>query len=400
MYETIVPELLRGGSAFIPGLLFQYAHELELEMEDFGLLSALFYCLACSHPLNHQGVPISELQKLFPNCSNSRLSRRLNHLVQIGILAIDEDGSTRFSSKCIHPEPLFHRLTQIFLQNSNLPENDTLKSPELLQKEQEIQKQQAEISRLQCELEQARQITGVASPSYTSISGNPHFVTISNFIAEHTNTILSSLMQMEISKWLDEYGMENQLLLCLLEMCFERKITAPQEITRLVRETREYNITSVEGLENYFQTFVDKKQILSPANYGYDADMMELARFLDMDMKAEARRQLYYKWRNDWGFSQEMILKAGELMSTRTRQGGLAYMDQILSRWKQQQIFTLADVEKELELHRQSRQKHTSSPKNPPVNNGSLFPNYTAPNADSMEIYIPKDVLEELKKNA
>ena len=400
MYELLFPELLRGGSAFIPGLLFQYASELNLDMEDLGFFSVLFYCLSNSRPLAHQGIAIGQVQKICPGYSNARLNKRLNRLMDLGLISVSEDGSRRFVNKCVYLEPLFDQLSQFVLRDHSGLDTAIIKPQELLQQEQELRICQEEISRLKLELAQARQINGTNSSSLpSSPSKNPYFTAIADFIAERTGTLLSSRMSEELDKWLNDYGMESQLLLCLLELCFERNITSPQNITRLVKEIKEHGIASLEGLEQYFKTFVDAKQILSPVHYGYDTELIELTRFLNIDMKAEARRQIYYKWRNDWGFTHEMIMKAGEMMSSRTNQGGLEYMDRILERWKKQQISTLEDVEKEIAAYRQAQSKEPASKNKKSGNRTNSSSKHTS-SSSFTDFYVPKDVLEELKKNA
>ena len=65
-------------------------------------------------------------------------------------------------------------------------------------------------------------------------------------------------------------------------------------------------------------------------------------------MNAEARKKVYYKWRYDWGFTHNMIMKAGELMCQRTKNGGMEYIDSVLNNWMTKEIRSLPDVEKEI----------------------------------------------------
>ncbi len=385
MYDILFPELLRGGSAFIPGLLFQYAGELTLDIEDLGFLSILFYCLSNSRPLAHQGIVIGQVQKIIPGCSNARINKRLNHLEGLGLISVTEDSSRRFINKCVYLEPLFDQLNRLIQRDHTHLDETLAKSRELLEREEELRFCRKEIARLENALQQTLEPCEVPA---AALPVNPHFREIADFIAGRTGNLLSSRMTEELEKWLDDYQMDPQLLLCLLELCFERQITSPQKISRLVKDMREHGIDSLEGLERYFQTFVDEQQILSPVHYGYDTELIELTRFLNIDMKAEARRQIYYKWRNEWEFSHEMIMKAGELMASRTTQGGLEYMDRILARWKEQGIRTLEDVEQELLTYRQAQSRPAATK-----------PHKTSASSTS-DIYIPRDELESLQKNA
>ena len=62
----------------------------------------------------------------------------------------------------------------------------------------------------------------------------------------------------------------------------------------------------------YFKNYVDSGKNISLMARRFDPDIMEFGNFTGIDMNAEARRRIYYKWRYDWSFSHAMIMKAGK----------------------------------------------------------------------------------------
>lgn len=107
-------------------------------------------------------------------------------------------------------------------------------------------------------------------------------------------------------------------------------------------------------------------------------------------MNAEARKKVYNKWRYDWGFSHQMILKAGELMCQRTKNGGLEYIDSVLNNWMTKEIRSISDVDKEIAAFKnrnKSEKTITPSVKNVPGKR----------NKSEYEFYVPPEILAELK---
>jgi len=197
-------------------------------------------------------------------------------------------------------------------------------------------------------------------------------------------------MSNELHKWLDEMGFTTEFLLCMLELCFERNIFNPRDISKIARDLKEYAISTVEGLEMYFKRYVDTEKSTALRLNQFDPDVMEFGNFTGIDMGASARQQVYYKWRYDWGFSHPMIMKAGEIMCQRTRNGGLEYIDSVLNNWMSKEIRRVEDAEKELQAFKQrsknERKQAAGSQKN---TTRSITPEY--------EIYVPPGSLEEIK---
>ena len=147
-------------------------------------------------------------------------------------------------------------------------------------------------------------------------SKDKDFKLVADFISQKTGNLLSIKMSNELRKWMDDLGFKTEFILCMLELCFERNIYNPREISRIASGLKECSINSLEAMEAYFRTFVDDKP---PQAYGFDPEVIEFGQYTGLDMSAEARKKVYYKWRYDWGFSAEMIKRAGEIMCNRTK---------------------------------------------------------------------------------
>jgi len=113
---------------------------------------------------------------------------------------------------------------------------------------------------------------------------------------------------------------------------------------------------------------------------------MEFGQFTGVDMNAEARKNVYYKWRYDWGFSHNMIMKAGEIMCQRTKNGGLEYIDSVLNNWMTKEIRSPEDAEREIKEFK-AKKVEQSTDKNKAFK----------PEKIEYELYVPPSTLEELK---
>ena len=140
----------------------------------------------------------------------------------------------------------------------------------------------------------------------------------------------------------------------------------------------------------YFKRYVDSEKSTALRTKQFDPDVVEFGNFTGIDMGADARKQVYYKWRSDWGFSHPMIMKAGEVMCQRTRNGGLEYIDSVLNNWMSKEIRRVEDAEKEVQAFKQRNKKERKqATRNQKDTTRSVTSEY--------EIYVPPGSLEEIK---
>lgn len=79
--------------------------------------------------------------------------------------------------------------------------------------------------------------------------------------------------------------------------------------------------------------------------------------YTGIELKGDARQKMYLKWRKDWGFSCQMIMKAAELMCQLARQPNLNYIEQILYGWKEQNIYTVEKADLSVKKFRDQKRE-------------------------------------------
>lgn len=386
--RTMLMEMYRWSFACLPGAVFNYAKELDLDIEDIGIFTALFYTLEKSRPLYDKGITPGQVMQTCPLLSTQKLSRRLNRLKQLGVIEIDQTNRS-FTERTIYLEPLIEKLEAMIIRDHpqlNLSDSKKYNTAEQEQKDQLLDEYRERIVQLELCLEEEKGKRLIDLNSNASAS----FKKVADFISKKTGNLMSVKMSNELHKWLEEMCFTTEFLLCMLELCFERSIFNPRDITKIARDLKEYAISTVEGLEMYFNRYVDSEKSTALRLNQFDPDVMEFGNFTGIDMGADARRQVYYKWRYDWGFSHAMIMKAGEIMCQRTRNGGLEYIDSVLNNWMSKEIRVVEDAEKEIKAFKQrSKNERKQAAGNQKHTTRSITSEY--------EIYVPPGSLEELK---
>lgn len=365
-FEPIL-EILRWGMVQIPAVLYAYSAELDLDIEDIGMLGMILFAHQKTKPLSSTGVELAQVMQVCPTVSKNRLARRLGKWEKTGLIII-EGSSMEFAARKVCLEPLYNRLRDIILRDHPLTQNVTY-----LTSEASLKSQEKRIEELELALQREQRRNGSSNPEVTGVS-NRDFRMVADFISQKTGNLISIKMGNELRRWMAEFCFKPEFILCFLELCFERRINNPHEITKIAAGLKECSISNLEAMENYFHTFVDDKPI---GLYEFDPEVVEFGRLTGLDMNAEARKKVYYKWRYDWVFSKEMVFQAGEIMCNRTKNGGIDYVDGILSNWKNNNIRSLADVKKDMVEHKTRR------------NAEKQFAKGKKPIEEEREIYLP-----------
>lgn len=92
-------------------------------------------------------------------------------------------------------------------------------------------------------------------------------------------------------------------------------------------------------------------------NYDLKQEMATFQRYTAINIDGDARKNIYLKWRKEWGFSSEMILKAAQLMCQLARQPNLSYLDQVLHGWKVQNISTIEEADSLIKNFKSKKQQ-------------------------------------------
>lgn len=381
--KTASLELFRWGYAHLPGAVFFYAKELDLDMEDIGILSAIFYAYENTKPLYQSGVQTGQILLRCSSLTTNKLSRKLQKLAKQGLIEFKEGPHKAFTEKMVWLEPLMARLEELVIRDHPQITPALFGAPPA-HTESQLAAYKDRIEELERELDEERSSASVVLSAPMDIN----YRRVADFIAKKTGNLLSVKMGAELNKWLTDFGFTPEFLFGMLELAFERKITSPREITKIAKDLKDYSVTSIDGLDGYFRTYVDQNKMLPRAHF--DPDAVEFGTFTGLDMSAEARRKVYHKWRYDWGFSHQMIMKAGELMCQRTKNGSLEYIDSVLNNWMSKEIRTLGDVDKEVnEFKNRARVAKTIS--------AAAKAATAKPGKGEMEFYVPPEILAELK---
>ncbi|CFX69535.1 Replication protein, DnaD/DnaB domain [Syntrophomonas zehnderi OL-4] len=385
-------EILRWGFAHLPGAVLYYAKELDIDMEDIGILAAIIYAFEKTKPLFQSGVRTGQVLQACSNLTAQKLSRKLTRLSKMELLEVVDGDTKSFTDKTVYLEPLMEKLQQLILRDHpRIISSQSDKQAEKIQ----IQEYEDRIQQLEILLEEEKHKNlPLHNNVNTAMHNSMHYKRVADFIAKKSGNLLSVKMENELQKWLDDFGFTPEFLLCMLELTFERNINNPRDITRIARDLKEYSVNTVEGLELYFKNYVDTNQNAPLRVNQFDPDIAEFGNFTGIDMNAEARKKVYYKWRYDWRFSHQMIMKAGEIMCQRTKNGGLEYIDSVLNNWMSKEIRSVADVDKEIAEFK----ARTKAAKPAGLANSEKTAGKRA--GKEYELYVPPEVLEELKSKA
>lgn len=86
-------------------------------------------------------------------------------------------------------------------------------------------------------------------------------------------------------------------------------------------------------------------------DFKFAKEIEEFGKYVGLKLKGEVQHNIYKKWREDLGFSKELVKKAGELAVIYCKNLNLQYIDNILHNWYKSEIRTLEQVEQEILKH-------------------------------------------------
>lgn len=382
--SSAMEEFVRWGYVNIPGVLFAYAKELELDLEDLGILASIICAYQNSQPLLAKGVEVGQVLGACSSLSRQKLSRKLGRLHHLGIISLEEPNKKGFTEKVVSLQPLFIKMEAIIVRDhprlSSNENRDRVKTQQIEKLESMVDQYRFKVEQLELKLEEHNSKSPALIPK--PIKNDDNYRRVADFVARKTGNLLSVKMSTELRKWLDEMAFSPEFLLVLLELCFERQIVNPHDISKIARDLKEYSINSLDGLELYFKNYVDTGKNISLKTRRFDPDIMEFGNFTGIDMNAEARRRIYYKWRYDWSFSHAMIMKAGEVMCQRTKNGGLEYIDSVLNNWMSKEIRQVHEADKEVKEFKENKRANQK-------NTADNHSRKSASHKEEYEIFVP-----------
>lgn len=169
------------------------------------------------------------------------------------------------------------------------------------------------------------------------------------FIAEqYLGRTLTATDLNAIFYFYDELKLSVELIEYLIEYCVSNRHTSIRYIEKV----------ALSWSESGYQTIEQVKQANGQYNQFYSAVMKALG--ISGRNLVSAETAYIEKWKNEFGFSIELIQKACEKTIQAIHEPSFEYTDRILSNWKESHISTLADVSK-ADTEHQKRKKTTVS---------------------------------------
>lgn len=137
-----------------------------------------------------------------------------------------------------------------------------------------------------------------------------------------------------ISTWWYDYHFDRELIQFLLETCLEKKKFHIHYIHKVAESWQKEGLTTKDAAISYLN---HRKE--------FQNDAGEIGRYLGFRKNLSTPElRLYEKWRNQFGFSQEMILKACDEV-VHTDKPTFRYIDAILTSWYEKKLSSPKDVE-------------------------------------------------------
>ncbi|MBO8169821.1 MAG: DnaD domain protein [Thermoanaerobacteraceae bacterium] len=174
------------------------------------------------------------------------------------------------------------------------------------------------------------------------------FDRLAKLFSQVTGLPLAPKHERMIIQWLYEYDFPLQLLEYVLIECHERGGIWQKDwrIKSIVDNLYAAGLKSVEEVKEWFLS--------------YDEDYYWVNKFaavLGRAIRSEPEKRALKRWSQEWGFSDEMIIKAMEKSCLATSQPSFNYIESILKSWKEKGITTPEQANKEDAVHRERRVK-------------------------------------------
>lgn len=139
--------------------------------------------------------------------------------------------------------------------------------------------------------------------------------------------VLDTVVDTYTKKWLS-YGFTDETLLYIASHCFRSGKNNLQDMNDLVEHLRQRGFITLSGVADYFE--IEKKT---------DAFIGKILSTVGISRRPTPwDRENINIWKS-WNFSEDMILEAAKLSSGKS--SPIAYMNGILSNWKNNNVFTV-----------------------------------------------------------
>ncbi|MBO8160694.1 MAG: DnaD domain protein [Thermosipho sp. (in: Bacteria)] len=155
-----------------------------------------------------------------------------------------------------------------------------------------------------------------------------------------------------IIKWLYEYQYSVEFLEYVLIECFERGGAWQKDwrIKSIIDKLYSSGIKDLEEVKNWFNLY-------DQDNYWFN----KFASVLGRPIRSVPEKNAIRRWAKEWGFSDEIIIRAIEKACLATTNPSFNYIESILKNWKEKGIDTIEKIEKEEKTYKERKQKENSA---------------------------------------
>lgn len=182
------------------------------------------------------------------------------------------------------------------------------------------------------------------------------------FIAEqYLGRTLTATDLNAIFYFYDELKLSIELIEYLIEYCVSNRHTSIRYIEKV----------ALAWAENGYQTVEQAKQANGQYNQAYSAVMKAMG--ISGRNLVSTETAYIDKWKNDFGFSIELIQKACEKTIQAIHEPSFEYADRILSNWKLNNISSLEDVAKADTDHQKRKKSVATAPRTVSKNKFTTF---------------------------
>lgn len=144
----------------------------------------------------------------------------------------------------------------------------------------------------------------------------------------------------EILHWVSEYGYENEMVLAICREGLNQGVTRMSYLSQIARRWSEDGIRSPEEAEVHMLRH--RKSV---------GRHKAIVQYLGIKHNLTAAEQaLLDKWTDDWGFSNEVIIRA--CMEATGSKNPMQYINRVLEAWYEQGIRTVADADRLISEHK------------------------------------------------
>lgn len=180
-------------------------------------------------------------------------------------------------------------------------------------------------------------------PVETEKKGEFNYNRIIKWLDNRRGTLSATVKEKKVIQDFNlKFGWSTEFIISFLELCFERGQSNVWTYQNIAKRIFEAGINSIEELAS----FIDELDWLYHK-------VSEVKRCIGQyGGVTQPQKEMYLKWSNSWGFSHDIIMRAGE-ETIRTNTPSFKYIDAILADWLAKGVKSLADAQKVLDIRGQ-----------------------------------------------